>query len=110
MNSAKNHRFYAKFESLITKKESTYSKSRHKRSQQKKMGLDITHYKATLQRPKLIDPFNRHFITVKDFEGFDTSIEYFDKNIQLVDDPIILKTLIFQKKRKRNSGSKGILE
>ena len=62
------------------------------------MGLDITHYKATLQRPKLIDPFNRHFITVKDFEGFDTSIEYFDKNLQLVDDPIILKTIIFPKR------------
>lgn len=62
------------------------------------MGLDITHFKATLQRPKTVDLFSEIFVTLEEYEGFDTSFKYFESSIQKIDKPIILKTLIFPKR------------
>ena len=62
------------------------------------MGLDITHYRATLRRPEKLDPFNRNFITEQEFEGFDTNFEYFENSIQMIETPSTLKTLIFPKR------------
>jgi hypothetical protein len=62
------------------------------------VGLDITHYKATLDKPLRIEPFNRKFILEEEFVGFDVEFEYFQNFIQNVDTPEILETVIFPKR------------
>ena len=62
------------------------------------MGLDITHYKATLKRPTKLDPFNRNLITEQEFEGFDTNFQYFERNIQMIETLITIETIIFPKR------------
>lgn len=61
------------------------------------MGLDITHYKATLDRPEDINPLNTPFVILDEFEGFDVDSTYFQESIQCVDVPEVLKTLIIVK-------------
>ncbi len=62
------------------------------------MGLDITHYKATLERPLKIEPFNTKFILESEFDGFDVTFDYFQNYIQNVDTPETLETIIFPKR------------
>ncbi len=61
------------------------------------MGLDITHYKATLIRPEFLDPSTQNYFTADTYTGFDTNIQHFEKCIQLIDTPTTLKTIIFPK-------------
>ncbi len=63
-----------------------------------RMGLDIYHYKATLQKPKDLNPSSENYILEENYEGFDVDFSYFNKYIQLIDIPKILRTLIFAKK------------
>jgi len=62
------------------------------------MGLDITHYKATLERPQKIEPFCTNFILESEFREFDVSFNYFQNFIQIIDTPNVLDTIIFPKK------------
>lgn len=55
------------------------------------MGLDITHYKATLKKP-LIDSFN--FVLENEFNGFDVPFDYFQNYIQKVYVPEVLEIII----------------
>jgi hypothetical protein len=68
-----------------------------KQHRQTQMGLDITHYKATLKRPEKLNPFSHDFVIEEEFEGFDTNFHHFDSSIQMIDTPTTLKTLIFPK-------------
>jgi hypothetical protein len=61
------------------------------------MGLDITHYKAILERPVEISRFDQCYILASEFKGFDVEIDYFQPYIQLIDTPESLKTIIFPK-------------
>lgn len=66
------------------------------------MGLDITHYKATLERPQVLHPASGNFMTEKEFEEyreeFDVGFDYFKDYIQLIDEPVQLKTIICPKR------------
>ena len=67
------------------------------------MGLDSTHYKATLQKPEKSDPVHRPYITELEFEGFDVDVSYFSSYIQKIETAEILETLIFPKREEEIS-------
>lgn len=62
------------------------------------MGLDIFHYKVTKDKPKLIYPGYEYIITEDNYELFDVDISYFEPNIEIIDSPTVLHTLVFPKK------------
>ena len=74
------------------------------------MGLDIYHYKATLLKPKDLNPFNRKYISEDNYEGFDVHFSYFNNYIQIIDTPKTLKTLIFAKKESEFDEIKNFLK
>jgi len=65
------------------------------------MGLDITHYKATLIKPKSSSRWNLNFQLEEYFtdggSGFDVDFNYFSSYVQLIDVPKTLKELIIVK-------------
>lgn len=61
------------------------------------MGLDITHYKATLQKPADLNTFEKKYIIESEFDGFDVNFDYFSKFIQQIEIPQVLNTIIFPK-------------
>jgi hypothetical protein len=71
---------------------------KNRKTEKFRMGLEITHYKATLQRPLIIEPFNVKQILEDEYEGFDVNINYFENFIQKIDKPEILETIIFTKR------------
>mgnify|MGYP000913842001 CR=1 FL=1 len=64
------------------------------------MGLDITHYKATLQRPEELHPVSNNYIIEESFDewGFDSDFNHFSAYIQFIDHPVSLQTIIFPRK------------
>jgi hypothetical protein len=60
------------------------------------MGLDIIHYKATLERPEELHPVSENYMTKCVFEewGFTEDFEHFKDCIQLIDAPVKLQTII----------------
>ncbi len=63
------------------------------------MGLDIYHTKATLEKPTIIDPHGLDIITEEGFPnmGFDVPFSHFDKYIQKIDYPKIIKKATLMK-------------
>jgi len=61
------------------------------------VGVDIYHCKATLTKPKDLNPHNLNYIIEDDFNYscFDVSCEYFEKYIQTIDVPTTQKKLVF---------------
>ncbi len=74
------------------------------------MGLDIYHYKATLNRPLKIDPFSENFITESEFDGFDVPFDYFQNCIQIIDTPETLETIIFAKRENEMDEVKSFIK
>ncbi len=62
------------------------------------MGLDITHYKATLKKPAIFNSYEGSYMTEEEFEYFDVDFDYFKDCTQKIDIPKVLRTLIFPKK------------
>lgn len=58
------------------------------------MGLDISHKKATLQKPITTDPYGLGGITEESFDGFDVEFSHFQKFIQKIDCTKVIKTAI----------------
>lgn len=66
------------------------------------MGLDITHYKATLKQPENSELIfvgreiwgKIGFKTRESFSGFNVPFEHFNKYIQLIDCPVVVNTII----------------
>lgn len=62
------------------------------------MGLDISHYKATLDPLSLMETFKyKEYILERDFIYFDTTIQYFMPYLQKIKVPTVLVNLIFPK-------------
>lgn len=61
------------------------------------MGLDISHIKATLNKPVTTDPYELGGMTEDTFNGFDVPFTHFEKYIQKIDCANILKTAILVK-------------
>lgn len=59
------------------------------------MGLDITHIKATLEKPKTTNPYGLGEFTEENFDGFDVPFSHFEKYIQKIDSPKIVTTVVF---------------
>lgn len=73
------------------------------------MGLDIYHYKATLLKPKDLNPFSENYILEENYEGFDVHFSYFNNYIQIIDVPKTIKTLIFALKESELDEIKNFL-
>lgn len=58
------------------------------------MGLDITHYKATLEKPQTTDPTSICGETREGYNDFNVPFEHFKQYIQEIDYPNILNTVI----------------
>lgn len=58
------------------------------------MGLDISHWKATLERPATSDPHKIGGMTEADFDGFDVPFSHFERYIQPIDCARIVQTTI----------------
>lgn len=58
------------------------------------MGLDISHWKATLERPITTDPFKIGGMTEADFDGFDVPFSHFERYIQPIDCAKVVRTTI----------------
>lgn len=64
------------------------------------MGLDITHCKATLERPEHSSPSCWPAVYRESFEGFNVPFSHFDRYVQEVDCPRIIETAILVKQEK----------
>ncbi|GAL86140.1 hypothetical protein MYP_3369 [Sporocytophaga myxococcoides] len=74
------------------------------------MGLDITHYKATLIKPQTTDPTSVLSETRESYNDFNVPFQHFKQYIQEIDCPNILDTVIIAKQENHLDEAKEFLK